>query len=78
MHKIEQPLRVCPTIIFVIRNMKLSGSIVALITPFDKNNRLDLVGLRKNIEFQLKNKTNGFVPCGTTGESPTLTEQEWE
>jgi len=58
--------------------MKLSGSIVALVTPFNQNNTLDLVGLRKNIEFQLKNKTNGFVPCGTTGESPTLSETEWE
>jgi 4-hydroxy-tetrahydrodipicolinate synthase len=58
--------------------MKLSGSIVALVTPFDKKNRIDLIGLKKNIEFQLKNNTNGFVPCGTTGESPTLSEQEWE
>jgi len=57
---------------------KIYGSIVALVTPFNQNNTLDLVGLRKNIEFQLKNKTNGFVPCGTTGESPTLTEAEWE
>ena len=56
---------------------KIYGSIVALVTPFDQNKRLDLVGLRKNIEFQLKNKTNGFVPCGTTGESPTLSETEW-
>lgn len=58
--------------------MKLSGSIVALVTPFNKNKKLDLAGLQKNILFQLKNKTNGFVPCGTTGESPTLTEAEWE
>lgn len=58
--------------------MKFYGSIVALVTPFDQNKRLDLVGLRKNIEFHFKNKTNGFVPCGTTGESPTLSEEEWE
>ncbi len=57
---------------------KLSGSIVALITPFNKNNQLDLEGLKSNIKFQLANNTNGFVPCGTTGESPTLAEQEWE
>lgn len=56
----------------------IQGSFVALVTPFDQNRRLDLAGLRKNIEFQLKNKTNGFVPCGTTGESSTLSEQEWE
>lgn len=58
--------------------MKLSGSIVALVTPFNKNNQVDIEGLKENIKFQLANKTNGFVPCGTTGESPTLTEQEWE
>jgi len=58
--------------------MKLSGSIVALVTPFTKNNKVDIQGLIRNIKFQLVNKTNGFVPCGTTGESPTLSEQEWE
>lgn len=58
--------------------MKLLGSIVALVTPFTPKNELDLTGLKKNIKFQLANKTSGFVPCGTTGESPTLSEQEWE
>jgi 4-hydroxy-tetrahydrodipicolinate synthase len=58
--------------------MRLYGSIVALVTPFNKNKELDLAGLKENIKFQLANKTNGFVPCGTTGESPTLSEQEWE
>lgn len=58
--------------------MKLSGSLVALVTPFTRKNELDLDGLKQNIKFQLANKTNGFVPCGTTGESPTLSEQEWE
>lgn len=54
-----------------------SGSFVALATPF-KDNRLDLAGLKCNIEFLLKNGTNGLVPCGTTGESPTLSYEEWE
>ncbi len=58
--------------------MQISGSIVALVTPFDKNYQLDLEGLKKNIRFQLANNTNGFVPCGTTGESPTLSVEEWE
>jgi 4-hydroxy-tetrahydrodipicolinate synthase len=58
--------------------MKLSGSIVALVTPFNNNNQIDIAGLKRNIKFQLDHKTNGFVPCGTTGESPTLSEQEWE
>ncbi len=59
-------------------SMILKGSLVALVTPFNKKNQVDLEGLKKNIKFQLANKTNGFVPCGTTGESPTLSEQEWE
>ncbi len=54
----------------------LQGSIVALVTPFQKGN-VDFVGLKNNIQFQLRNKTKGFVPCGTTGEAPTLTEAEW-
>lgn len=58
-------------------NMKLLGSLVALVTPFTKKNELNLDGLKQNIEFQIKNKTSGFVPCGTTGESPTLSESEW-
>ncbi len=53
------------------------GSIVALVTPF-KDGTVDLDGLKKNIEFLINNKTAGLVPCGTTGESPTLTEAEWE
>lgn len=57
--------------------MKLIGSLVALITPFNKKNELNLEGLKQNIRFQFQNKTSGFVPCGTTGESPTLSEQEW-
>lgn len=54
-----------------------TGSIAALVTPF-KNGKLDSEGLTRNIEFLIANKTSGFVPCGTTGESPTLTDEEWE
>ncbi|MGE5308335.1 MAG: 4-hydroxy-tetrahydrodipicolinate synthase [Deltaproteobacteria bacterium] len=54
-----------------------SGSIVALITPF-KNNKIDEKRLRDLIEFQLKNGTSGIVPCGTTGESATLSFEEHE
>lgn len=57
--------------------IKIQGSLVALITPF-KNDQVDLAGLKANIKFQLRNKTSGFVPCGTTGEAPTLSEEEWE
>ncbi len=53
------------------------GSNVALITPF-KNNRLDEEAYIKLIHFHLKNGTNGLVPAGTTGESPTLNHNEHE
>jgi 4-hydroxy-tetrahydrodipicolinate synthase len=51
------------------------GSNVALITPF-KNNKLDEDAYIKLIHFHLENGTNGLVPAGTTGESPTLSHDE--
>ena len=53
----------------------LKGSIVALITPF-KNDNLDEDTYRKLIHYHLNNGTNGVVPGGTTGESPTLSHSE--
>ena len=55
----------------------LKGSNVALITPF-KNNNLDEENYIKLINFHLENGTNGLVPAGTTGESPTLSHKEHE
>ena len=51
------------------------GSNVALITPF-KDNKLDVEAYIKIIHFHLKSGTNGLVPAGTTGESPTLNHEE--
>ena len=51
------------------------GSIAALITPF-KNDKLDEENFVELINYHLKNGTNGLVPGGTTGESPTLTNDE--
>jgi 4-hydroxy-tetrahydrodipicolinate synthase len=51
------------------------GSNVALITPF-KNNELDIDAYIKFIHFHMDNGTNGLVPAGTTGESPTLSHYE--
>ena len=51
------------------------GSIVALITPF-KNNKLDEANYSEILHHHLKNGTNGVVPAGTTGESPTLSHIE--
>ena len=53
----------------------LKGSIVALITPFDNDN-LSEEGYVNLINYHLKNGTNGLVPGGTTGESPTLSHNE--
>ena len=53
------------------------GSNVALITPF-KNNKLDVDNYIELIHFHIKSGTNGLVPAGTTGESPTLTHEEHE
>ncbi len=51
------------------------GAIVAIVTPF-KNGEVDEQALRELIEFQITNGTDGIVPCGTTGESATLTHEE--
>ena len=51
------------------------GSIVAIVTPF-KNGKLDEKKLAELVEFHIKSGTNGIVPCGTTGESPTLDYDE--
>lgn len=51
------------------------GSIVAIITPF-RNGKIDEDAYRELIEFQISNGTNAIVPCGTTGESATLSVEE--
>lgn len=52
-----------------------SGAIVAIVTPF-KNGSVDEQGLCRLIEFQIEGGTAGIVPCGTTGESSTLSHDE--
>ena len=52
------------------------GSFVAIVTPFKDNGSLDEGKLQELIEFQIENGTHGIVPCGTTGESPTLSHSE--
>ena len=47
----------------------------AIVTPF-KNNKVDEQSLEKLVEFQIKGGVSGIVPCGTTGESPTLSHDE--
>jgi len=52
-----------------------TGSLVALITPF-KNGSVDEKGFEKFVAWQIAEGTDGLVPCGTTGESPTLSMEE--
>ncbi|MFM7654383.1 MAG: 4-hydroxy-tetrahydrodipicolinate synthase [Paracoccaceae bacterium] len=53
----------------------IKGSIPALVTPF-KNGELDLDTLKQLVEWQIAEGSTGFVPVGTTGESPTLSHEE--
>lgn len=54
-----------------------SGSLVAIVTPFSKG-KFDEKAMADLIEFQIAHGTHGIVPCGTTGESATLTPEEHE
>jgi len=58
--------------------MKFKGLYTALVTPFTASGELDEEGLRENVRFQIKSGVDGVVPLGTTGEAPTLTQQEKE
>jgi 4-hydroxy-tetrahydrodipicolinate synthase len=55
---------------------RLRGSITALITPF-RGGRVDLKAFEAFVERQIAEGTHGLVPCGTTGESPTLSDDEF-
>lgn len=57
-------------------NNKLTGMGVALITPFKEDESIDFVALSRLVEHQIKNGTDYLVVCGTTAETPTLTEDE--
>ena len=57
--------------------MDLAGVFTALVTPF-KNGKVDEDALKDLIGFQLKGDVDGLVPCGTTGEAPTLSYEEHE
>lgn len=51
------------------------GSMVAMVTPF-RDGRVDEAKIRELVEFHVKNGTDAIIPCGTTGESPTLSHDE--
>ena len=54
---------------------KFAGSFVALVTPF-RNGKIDEAKVRELVELHVATGTDGVIPCGTTGESPTLSHEE--
>ena len=52
------------------------GSLVAIVTPFTKDNQFDKSAFEKLVKWHIDNGTHGLVPCGTTGESVNLSEDE--
>lgn len=62
--------------ITIMPKFTLQGSIAALVTPFRANGEIDYKAFDRLLDFHIENGTNGVVVCGTTGESPTLSEKE--
>lgn len=60
-----------------MKKLAFRGCYTALVTPFSSG-RLDLIGFKKNLAFQLRHKVAGVLVAGSTGESPTLSAEEWE
>jgi 4-hydroxy-tetrahydrodipicolinate synthase len=58
-----------------LRTSPFQGTLTALITPF-RNDEIDEIALRALVEFQITSGVDGVVPCGTTGESATMTADE--
>ena len=56
--------------------MKLEGTYTAVVTPFTKTGAIDWPAFERILADQLAGGVTGIVPCGTTGESPTLTMDE--
>src|SRR5215467_13180643 len=57
--------------------MQLRGCGTALVTPFHQNGSLDEQALRNLVSWQIDSGIDFLVPCGTTGETPTLSHDEW-
>jgi len=70
-------LAVCKSIRAILLVMKLRGCGTALITPFRDNGAIDEPALRSLVEWQIGSGVHFLVPCGTTGETPTLSQEEW-
>jgi len=57
--------------------LRLAGCGTALVTPFKQDGSIDDRALRSLVEWQIESKIDFLVPCGTTGETPTLSHDEW-
>jgi len=57
--------------------MKLRGCGTALVTPFQQDGSIDEPALRELVRWQIESGIDFLVPCGTTGETPTLSHEEW-
>ena len=57
--------------------MRVEGTWTAIVTPFQNDGSIDEDALRAHIQAQLDGGIDGLVPCGTTGETPTLSTQEY-
>jgi 4-hydroxy-tetrahydrodipicolinate synthase len=60
------------------RRVDWKGVFTAIVTPFKADGSLDEAGLEQLVKRQVDSGIHGLVPCGTTGESPALTLEEWE
>ena len=56
--------------------MRFQGAYTAMVTPFDRDGKVDEEGLRANVNFQIEKGIHGLVPVGTTGECATLSYEE--
>ncbi len=56
----------------------INGAITALITPFDNNNKVDIESLSDLVSWQINEGIHGLLPCGTTGEISTLSQEEYK
>lgn len=59
-------------------DLQLSGTYVAIVTPFTKSNEVDYQALENLVEWQIDKGISGIVPCGTTGESVSLNNDEYQ
>ncbi len=57
--------------------MKFTGTITALVTPFDEDGAFDAVAMESLVEWQIEQGIDGLVVCGSTGEAATLTDEEY-